>query len=176
SSYSQKWKHAIEPEITFHYVEDVPEKNQIIQIDDVDFPIGERDVTYSVTNLLYAKRPVKEEEEYKPDEYQFYNPKPEEQDTPWELVSWKIEQSYRLNSDSFNLVSNPGIQRFSPVTSTLRINPSVNYSIQFVTAYDVKFKQVTSIQLQSTLRDAGRWYSNITFAYSNPSPSVIDTG
>src|SRR5204863_6168363 len=67
-------------------------------------------------------------------------------------------------------------QRFSPVTSTLRINPSVNYSIQFVTAYDVKFKQVTSIQLQSTLRDAGRWYSNITFAYSNPSPSVIDTG
>jgi lipopolysaccharide assembly outer membrane protein LptD (OstA) len=176
NSYSQKWKHAIEPQITFHYLQDVPEKNQIIQIDDVDFPIGEREVTYGITNLLYAKRPVKEEEQYKPDEYQFYNPKGEEQDTPWELISWKIEQSYRLDSDSFDPVLNPGIQRFSPVTSTLRINPSVNYNIQFVTAYDVKFKQITSIQLQSTLRDTGSWYSNITFAYSNPTPSIIQSG
>lgn len=176
--YAQKWKHAIEPNITFHYLEDIPERPRIVSLDDVDFILGEREVTYSLTNLLYAKRPVKEEKDYKSDEYQFYNPKPLEEppETPWEFISWRVSQSYRLDSDSFNLTEDPGARRFSPVTSTLRVNPSVDYNIQLTTSYDIKFRQITSIQLGSTLRDRGDWYSNVSYVYSNPTPSVILPG
>jgi LPS-assembly protein len=166
--YSQKWKHAIEPQITFRYLQNISEFPNIIKIDDVDFIQGERQVTYSLTNLLYAKRPINEQKEYEPDEYQFYNPKPLEEPpmTAWELISWKVEQSYRLNSDSFNPAIDLLDKRFSPITSTVRVNPAINYSIQFVTSYDLYAHQFQTIQLNSSLKNTNSWYSNLSYVHS----------
>lgn len=179
NGYSQKWKHAIEPQVTFEYTQDIPERLNIIQIDEVDSVFGEKQVTYSLTNLLYAKRPVKEEEDYEPGEYQFYNPKPSEEapESAWEFISWRLSQSYRFDSDSFKQIQGDEVfQRVSPVSSVLRVNPNQNYNISFVTEYDLHFTQLTRIQLAATLRDKDRWYTNVSYVYSNPTPSSVVIG
>ena len=91
-AYSKKWKHAIEPQVTYRYIQDIEEIANILRIDDVDDIFGLNVVTFGITNLLYSKRPIKEPEEYDPDEYQYYNPTPyeEEIESPWELISWRL--------------------------------------------------------------------------------------
>lgn len=168
--YSQKWKHAIEPQVTFQYLSDIPNQNNVIGIDsDVDFIQGTRQVTYSLTNLLYSKRPVKDVKEYEPDQYHYYDPQSLEPpvESAWEFISWRISQSYRLKSDSFD-PDKPNQYPFSPISSVVRVNPTVNYNIQFSTDYDINFHQMTRLQVNSTLKGADRWYSNISYVYSNP--------
>lgn len=168
--YSKKWKHAIEPQVTYRYRQDIANQNNVIGVDsDVDFVEGTRSVTYSITNLLYAKRPVKEEREYDSDEYHYYDPEPlvPPVESAWEFVSWKIAQTYQFESDSFN-PDNPNLRAFSPINSVIRVNPSQHYNVQFSTDYDINFHQLTRLQVGSTLRDVGRWYSNVSYVYSNP--------
>jgi LPS-assembly protein len=172
-SYSQKWKHAIEPQITYHYIQDIPELLNIIQVDDIDDPVrirGLKVVTYSISNLLYAKRPIKDDREFEPDEYQYYNPKPyeEPQESAWEFIAWKISQSYFLDSDSFDVRFDPLNRRFTPITSDLRINPTLNYNIDFQLDYDTYFHQLTNMRVNSTFRQKDAWYANIGYTNSNP--------
>jgi LPS-assembly protein len=168
--YSKKWKHAIEPQVTFRYLSDISVQDNIIGIDsDVDFIQGTKQVTYSLTNLLYSKRPVKEVKEYESDEYHYYDPKPlePEVESAWEFISWKLSQTYLWKSDSFD-PDNPFQHAFLPISSVLRVNPTVNYNIQFSTDYDINFHQMTRLQVNSTLRDVDHWYSNISYVFSNP--------
>jgi LPS-assembly protein len=167
--YSKKWKHAIEPQITYRYIQDIEDLLRILRIDDVDEAFGLNVVTYGITNLLYSKRPIKEPEHYDPDEYQYYNPQPygEDIESPWELISWRISQSYSMQSDRFDVENFPLLRPFSPISSDLRVNPSANYNIDFRVDYDMYERQITNINVGSTLRDEERWYANITYNYSN---------
>jgi LPS-assembly protein len=176
--YSPKWKHAIEPQVTFQYLSDVPVKNQVIGIDsDVDFIQGTKQVTYSITNLLYSKRPVKDENNYESDEYHYYDPEPLEPpvESAWEFISWRVSQTYLFKSDSFD-PTDPNQHALLPISSVVRVNPTVNYNIQFTTDYDVNFHQMTRLQLNSTMRNTDRWYSNISYVYSNPATSFVFPG
>jgi LPS-assembly protein len=171
-SYSQKWKHAIEPQITYHYLQNIPELANIIQVDELDDPFrirGLKVLTYSLSNLLYAKRPVRDETEYQPDQYQYYNPKPLEEpvDSAYEFISWRLSQSYFFNSDSFDIRLTPLNQRFSPLTSDLRISPTPNYNIDFRLDYDVYYKGLTNITVSSTFRSKDAWYANIGYTNSS---------
>jgi lipopolysaccharide assembly outer membrane protein LptD (OstA) len=172
--YSQKWKHAIEPQVTFQYLSDIPVQDNIIGIDsDVDFIQGTKQVTYSLTNLLYSKRPVKDVPEYESDEYHYYDPEPlePEAESAWEFISWRLSQTYLFKSDSYD-PNNPFQYALLPINSVVRVNPTVNYSIQFTTDYDVNFHQMTRLQLSSTLKSTERWYSNISYVYSNPATPI----
>lgn len=169
--YSQKWKHAIEPEVTYHYISNVPEIDSIIITDgDIDGIIGRRVITYSITNYLYAKRPIKEEEKFKPDEYQYYNPKSLEEEitSPWEFVSWKLAQSYNFKSDSYDPDRGDTQSPFTDVSSDLRVNPTPYYSIQFNTDYNVSEMQLTQIQLAANLQHSDVWLAGANYSYSNP--------
>jgi LPS-assembly protein len=174
--YSQKWKHAIEPQVTFHYRQDIPERPNIIVVDsDVDSIFGERVVTYSLTNILYAKRPIKPEKEYETDEYQFYNPKPLEPapETALEFLSWRLEQTYSFQSDVFDLRRFPDLRRFSDLRSFVRFNPTPTYSVQFRTFYNVQETQLTQVSLAATLKGEDHWYVTTNYTYSNPLADVI---
>lgn len=174
--YSQKWKHAIEPQITFHYLQNIDNADQVLSVDDVDDVFGTKVVTYGVTNILYAKRPVEEQTEYEPDQYQYYNPKPLEPpvESPWEFISWRLQQSYQFASDTFEPGLNPNLQALGPLRSTLRVNPSVNYNIDFEYDYDVHFKQTTNISIGATLRNEQNWYANLSYVFSRPSGFQLD--
>lgn len=170
--YSKKWKHAIEPQVTFQYRQNVAEtRPNIIVVDtDVDSILGEKVVNFSLTNILYAKRPIKPEREYEEYEYQYYNPKPLEPapETAWEFLSWRLTQSYRFDSDSFDPIRFPELKRLSDLGSLVRFNPTVNYSVQFSTNYNFQAAQVTSVRLSSTLKGEDRWYASANYTFSNP--------
>ena len=170
--YSQKWKHAIEPQLSYRYVQNIDELVKILRIDDIDDIRGTNVITYGVTNLLYAKRPVEEQKEYKPYEYQYYNPKPLEEplEVPWEFISWRLFQSYYLDSDSYSPERNPLASRFSPIGSVLRVNPAQSYNVEFRMDYDMKYKRITDISIGSTLRNEGRWYGNVSYNLVNATP------
>lgn len=171
--YSQKWKHAIEPEVTFNYRSNIPELDSIIITDgDIDGIFGRKEVTYSLTNYIYAKRPIKPKPDYKPYEYQYYTPEnPEDAiDSPWEFLQWKLSQSYRFQSDSFgsNKFGDDEKSPFSDVRSDLRVNPTQQYSVEFDSAYNVQARQLTTIRLTTGLQSKAKWYSNVSYVYSNP--------
>jgi lipopolysaccharide assembly outer membrane protein LptD (OstA) len=178
NGYSKKWKHAIEPRVTYSHRQDIANQNNIIGVDsDIDFIQGTKSVTYSLTNLLYAKRPVKDEKEYDPDEFHFYDPEPLEPpiESAWEFVSWRLSQTYFLESDSFD-PDNPNQEELTPISSVVRVNPSQHYNVQFSTDYDINFHQMTRLQLTSTLRNPGRWRSDISYVYSNPTSIQVRPG
>lgn len=170
--YSQKWKHAIEPQLSWQYISNIDTIAKILRIDDVDDIRGINVVTYSVTNLLYAKRPVDPQPEYKTYDYQYYNPKPLEEPVvvPWEFVSWKLSQSYYLDSDTYSPQKNPLASRYSPISSVLRVNPAQSYNVEFRLDYDMKYKQITDLSVGSTLRHEERWYSNVSYNLTNATP------
>lgn len=170
--YSQKWKHAIEPEIEYHYLQDIEALVKILKIDDIDDIQGINVVTYSITNLLYAKRPIEAQPEYKDYEYHYYDPKPLEPpvESPWEFISWRISQSYYFKSDFYRPDLRPDLQPFSPISSLLRFNPGAAYNVEFRLDYDTKFKQITDISIGSTLRNEGVWYSNVSYNITNDTP------
>lgn len=170
--YSQKWKHAIEPRLNYHYVQDIDEWQNIMRLDDIDDVRGLNVVTYSVTNLLYAKRPIEAQPEYKDYEYHYYDPKPLEPpiESPWEFISWTLSQSYFFKSDLYNPDINFLLQPFSPVSSVLRVNPSPSYNVDFRMDYDMYYKQFSTISVGSTLRNEGSWYSNVSYTVQNATP------
>lgn len=179
NGYAKKWKHAIEPQVTFSYIQDNGVQPNIIVVDtDVDRVAGARLVTFSLTNILYAKRPIKPEKEFETDEYQFYNPKSlePEPETAVEFISWQLAQTYSFNSESFNIIQNPQLQRLSDLNSVVRFNPTANYSVQFRTNYNFQETQVTAISLAATLKGSDRWYSTANYTYSNPLPEDLLPG
>jgi LPS-assembly protein len=56
NGYAEKFKHVIEPSLTIHYIPDIPNFNQIVQLDYVDTVVGTTQFTYAVNNRLYAKK------------------------------------------------------------------------------------------------------------------------
>lgn len=179
NGYSQKWKHAIEPQITFSNIQDNEVRQNIIVVDtDVDSIVGAKLVTFSLTNILYAKRPIKPERDFETDEYQFYNPKSlePEADTAVEVISWQLEQTYNFNSESFDIERFPDLQRLSDLRSIVRFNPTTTYSVQFRTNYNFQESQVTQISLAASLKGGDTWYTTANYTYSNPLPDILQPG
>lgn len=172
--YSKKWKHAIEPQVTFSYRQNIDNIDNIIKIDDLDQIYGEKRITYSITNLLYSKRPVVEQEKYKPDEYHYYDPPPSEPpvESPWEFISWRVSQTYNFTSDSYPDYFFPLFGRFSPINSTLRVNPSQGYNAELSIDYDVFNHNISQIRNTFSLRSQGYWYTNLSFTRSNPKQRI----
>jgi LPS-assembly protein len=52
----RKWKHVIEPMVTYDYVTGVNNFSRILRFDDRDILSNTNEIEYSVTNRLYAKR------------------------------------------------------------------------------------------------------------------------
>ena len=54
----RKWKHVIEPRITYSYVTGVNNFSRIVRFDERDILSNTNEVEYSVVNRLYAKSPT----------------------------------------------------------------------------------------------------------------------
>ena len=61
NSYAEKFKHVIEPSLTIHYIPDITNFNQIVQLDYVDTVVGTTQFTYALNNRLYRKKTTSRE-------------------------------------------------------------------------------------------------------------------
>jgi hypothetical protein len=91
-----------------------------------------------------------------------------------EVASLEIGQDYSFlgplsssfalgTTDPFTGVTKPFTSPVSPIRAVLRVNPSINTSIDMRTSYDVLFKQIKDASLSANLRSPGRGFIDLTW-------------
>jgi LPS-assembly protein len=128
-----KVKHVIEPRATYEYVTGIgPDFNKVIRFDGTDLLSNTNQVTFSLTNRLYAKRG----------------------DDVSEIFSWELSQARyfdpafggaivasqrnvllsQIDLTPFSFLDGP--RTYSPIVSALRASPRWNISFEWRTDYD----------------------------------------
>ena len=145
--YSEKAKHAIEPEIYYTYRSPVKAFNNIPSFDFNDQYPGTNQVLYGLTQRLFVKRPAMTGGKL----------------TTLELFNWRIAQTYYfdIGANQFDpnyysalFARGPGgaASHYSPVQSRMTLRPSVNSSLTYSTEYNPSFHQFSSLSAGSRLR------------------------
>jgi len=137
-----KWKHVIEPDIVYNYVNGVNDFNRIIRFDEDETLTDTNEIEYGITQRLYRHKDGGDTEE---------------------LVSWRLVQKYFFDPTfggalingqrnvfqtldevtPFAFADSP--RRFSPIVSDLRIEPGKHFDTEFILNFDPKRNQLTAI-------------------------------
>jgi LPS-assembly protein len=137
-----KWKHVVEPEIVYNYVNGVTDFSRIVRFDEDETLSNTNEFEYGVTQRLYRRK---------------------KDGTAQEIVSWKLAQKYFFNptfggalvvgqrnvfqtTDAltpFAFASQP--YQFSPIVSDLRVEPGKHFDTQFIVNFDPRHGQLNAI-------------------------------
>jgi LPS-assembly protein len=137
-----KWKHVIEPDIVYNYVNGVNDFNRFIRFDEDETLTDTNEIEYGITQRLYRRKKDGDAEE---------------------LVSWRLVQKYFFDTTfggalingqrnvfqtldeitPFAFVDSP--RRFSPIVSDLKIEPGKHFDTEFILNFDPKHNQLTAI-------------------------------
>ncbi len=137
-----KWKHVIEPEIVYSYVNGVTDFSRFVRFDEDETLTNTNEFEYGVTQRLYRRK---------------------KDGTAEEIISWKLAQKYFFNptfggalvigqrnvfqtTDAltpFAFASQP--YQFSPIVSDLRIEPGKHFDAQFIVNFDPRHGQLSAI-------------------------------
>jgi LPS-assembly protein len=142
SSSGRKWKHVIEPEIVYNYVNGVKDFARFVRFDEDETLTDTNEIQYGVTQRLYFR---------------------EGEGGTQELVSWSISEKYFFDP-TFGGALIPGqrnvfqttdaltpfafadqFRHFSPIVSDLRIEPGRHFDTQFIVNLDPQHGQLTAI-------------------------------
>jgi LPS-assembly protein len=157
---SGKWKHTIDPEITYGYVRGVNQFDHFIRFDEDETLTDTNEVMYSITQRLFRRKGDGQADE---------------------LVSWKIAQKYYFDP-TFNGAFVPGtrnvfqaldsitpfafadeLRHFSPIYSDLRITPGGAYDADVRLGYDTFHHKITTAGTLLKLRP----YQNFNFTVAH---------
>jgi len=148
-SASGKWKHTIDPEIEYNYVEGVGPFDRFILFDEDETLTDTNDFVYSITQRLFHRSG----------------------DAPAnDLVTWKITQAYYFDP-TFGGALVPGTRnvfqaldsitpfafadeprRFSPINSDLTISPGGKYDAEVRLDYDTVRHRITTAEALLKIR------------------------
>jgi len=133
-----RWKHVIEPDVTYRYVTGVNDFGSVLRFDEYDTLTDTNELEYSVTQRLFHGTPSGTDE----------------------VASWTVSQKYYFDPtfggalvpgqrNVFQAVDSlspfafaDGVRRFSPVTSDLRISPNSRYEIELIQDFDTQKNQL----------------------------------
>jgi LPS-assembly protein len=137
-----KWKHVIEPDITYSYVNGVNDFGRFVRFDEDETLTDTNEIEYSVTQRLYRRTGTGGSEEF---------------------LSWTLAQKYffdptfggALVSGQPNVFQTldaltpfafaDGARHFSPIVSDLRVEPGRRFDTQFILNYDPNRNRLTAI-------------------------------
>jgi LPS-assembly protein len=137
-----KWKHVIEPDIVYKYVNGVNDFARFIRFDEDETLTDTNEIQYGITQRLYRRKKGGDAEE---------------------LVSWRLVQKYFFDTTfggalingqrnvfqtldeitPFAFADSP--RRFSPIVSDLKIEPGKHFDTEFIFNFDPKRNQLTAI-------------------------------
>jgi LPS-assembly protein len=133
-----RWKHVIEPDVTYRYVTGVNDFGSILRFDENDTLTDTNEVEYSVTQRLFHGTSNGTDE----------------------VVTWRVAQKYYFDPtfggalvpgqrNVFQAVDSlspfafaDGVRRFSPVTSDLRVAPAGRYEVELLQDFDTQKNQL----------------------------------
>ncbi|MGE5127812.1 MAG: LPS-assembly protein LptD [Betaproteobacteria bacterium] len=146
--YSDRFKHTIGPEISWHYRSRVKDASEIPKFDGQDYLYGDDQLQYALVQRFYKKR-------------RSLTGKP----MPYEFLTWRIMQTYyvQIKEGQSNFDPNysssafgPGFrpEHLSPLSSRLKLRPSPEYSFDYNVEYDVNFNQLKRMSLLANVNTA----------------------
>ena len=146
---SGKWKHTIDPEIEYNYVQGVDQFNRLILFDEDETLTNTNDFVYSVTQRLYHRSGDGQAND---------------------LVTWRIAQAYYFDP-TFGGALTPGTRnvfqaldlitpfafadeprRFSPINSDLLISPGGRYDAEVRLDFDTVRHRITTAETLLKIR------------------------
>ncbi len=155
-----KWKHTIDPEITYNYVRGVNQFDRFIRFDEDETLTDTNEFMYSITQRLFRRGEGGQADEF---------------------VSWRVAQKYYFDP-TFNGALVPGTRNvfqaldsitpfafaeeprhFSPVDSDLRVTPGGPYDAQVRLEYDTVRNRLTTAGTLLKIRP----YQNINFTVAH---------
>jgi LPS-assembly protein len=144
-----KWKHVIEPDITYQLVNGVTDFARFVRYDEDETLTDTNEIEYGITQRLYRRKGEADAEEF---------------------LSWRVVQKYFFDP-TFGGALIPGqrnvfqtldaltafafadeSRNFSPIVSDLRITPGKHWDVQFRVDYDPKRGNATAIGTLLKLR------------------------
>lgn len=139
----KRYKHVIEPEVTYRYINGVSEFDRVIQFDEHDIMSDSNEVEYSIANRFFSKRSTSDGGS-----------------TTSEFLSVRIGQKYFFDP-TFGGALIPGqrnvffplntltafafedaYRRFSPIIARVRFTPATRYEADFRMDYDQQAHKV----------------------------------
>jgi LPS-assembly protein len=155
-----KWKHTIDPEITYNYVRGVNQFDRFIRFDEDETLTDTNEFMYSITQRLFHRKGDGQADEF---------------------VSWRVAQKYYFDP-TFNGALVPGTRNvfqaldsitpfafadeprhFSPIESDLRVTPGGVYDAQVRLEYDTMRKRLTTAGTLLKIRP----YQNFNFTVAH---------
>ena len=83
-----------------------------------------------------------------------------------EIASFEITQDYSFLGPLSASLALDEQRNVSPVTGTLRVNPSINTSVDLRTSFDVLFREIRDASLSANLRSPERGFLDFTWTIS----------
>ena len=144
SGYADKFKHVIEPSVTFQRTSAIDNADEVVKLDGADYVVGNvTRIAYSLTNRLYAKR--------------------RRGGAPGisrEILTFSITQSYytdenaaRVDQDYQSNYGTAPPSHFSPVAAVVRASPADHLNGEFRAEYDVDFGALRALNASGTWRE-----------------------
>ncbi len=181
----RKWKHVVEPSVTYRYVTGVSNFADIVRFDERDILSNTNEVEYGVINRLYAKRTSSQAEDCGPPGMPSLiigRPGPasrvpwqrqiQPQDTPClaappvrEIVTWELAQKYFLDP-TFGGALVPGQRNVFTTTADFT-------GIAFLTAARRLSPLISRLRIQPTIRAEAEWDMDYDFKNSRINASTV---
>jgi LPS-assembly protein len=171
-SEESRWKHTIEPDIQYSYVNGVDDYARFIRFDEDETLTDTNEVLYGITQRLFHRTT---------------------DGGTSELVTWQLEQKYYFDptfggalvpgqrnvfqaTDSltpFAFADEP--RHFSPIVSDLRITPGKHYDTEFILDYDPTRNQLTAIGTLLKLRPYKESFLTLAHFSTINIPEIVST-
>ncbi|HXY03979.1 MAG TPA: LPS assembly protein LptD [Terriglobales bacterium] len=180
----RKWKHAIEPRVTYNYVTGVDNFADVIHFDARDIVTDTNEVEYALVNRLYAKRLAAKEKCGKPGMPALFVGGPAPQNSvPWirhsqptqtpcdsspqtrEVVTWELAQKYFLDP-TFGGALVPG--RTNIFTSTIDLT-----GIPFLSQPRHLSPLISRLRVQSSANTDIEWDVDYDFKQGQTNASTV---
>jgi LPS-assembly protein len=162
-AWGRRYKHVVEPEVTYRYINGVSEFDRIIQFDERDIMSGSNEVEYSIANRFFSRRPTSDGGH-----------------TTNEFLSVRIGQKYFFDP-TFGGALVPGqrnvffplntltafafedaYRRFSPIITRIRFTPAGRYEADFRMDYDQQAHKIRAASVSGGVY-SGFGYAGLTY-------------
>jgi len=164
-----RYKHTIEPQITFRYVGGINDFERFIRFDSDATLSNTTEVEYGVTQRLFLKSG---------------------DDQPEELVSWQISQKHYFDPtfggaivggqrnvlQAFNSIT-PfafalGPRNWSPIVSDVKITPGGKYDAEQILEYDPQLQKITAIGTLLKIKPYSEFFATVAHFRFQDDPTL----
>ncbi|HWY45263.1 MAG TPA: LPS assembly protein LptD [Candidatus Sulfotelmatobacter sp.] len=164
-----RYKHTIEPEITFRYVGGIDNFERFIRFDSDATLSNTTEVEYGITQRLFLKSG---------------------DDQPQELVSWRIVQKHYFDPTFGGAIVNGernvlqalnsitpfafalGPRNWSPIVSDIKITPGERYDAEQILEYDPQLQKITTIGTLVKIKPYSEFFATVAHFRLQDDPAL----